>query len=403
MNNLVLSTQHDTNATLISNIFIDKYMPSANGEFVKIYIYLLRAVANSFLNVSISSMADNFNQTEADVIRALKYWHKNGVLQLSFDDKQQPCGITLCNLLADGNICATTYEDTALTTKQYEQEESANSPEELSNSELNTTELNNNQLNNNDLPNNDNEEISTPSTLPDNVIEIKTYTPAQILTLSNKDVDFKMLIHGISNYLGAALSPSDISCIAFFYDTLKFPSDLIEYLIEYCARNGHKSMRYIEKVALAWANDGIKTVQQAKYETSSKNSTIYTIMNAFGLASRLPGQEEREYIEKWTTKYGFTTDVIVEACNRTLRATQKPSFQYANKILSEWRAKNIFTQEDIKAADERHKLARSNPNPKKNNVIKNTSNRFNNFTQRDIDINSLERLLLNNNSKNIMK
>ena len=122
MNNLVLSTQHDTNATLISNIFIDKYMPSANGEFVKIYIYLLRAVANSFLNVSISSMADNFNQTEADVIRALKYWHKNGVLQLSFDDKQQPCGITLCNLLADGNICATTYEDTALTTKQYEQE-----------------------------------------------------------------------------------------------------------------------------------------------------------------------------------------------------------------------------------------------------------------------------------------
>ena len=61
MNNLVLSTQHDTNATLISNIFIDKYMPSANGEFVKIYIYLLRAVANSFLNVSISSMADNFN------------------------------------------------------------------------------------------------------------------------------------------------------------------------------------------------------------------------------------------------------------------------------------------------------------------------------------------------------
>ena len=375
MNNLVLSTQHDTNATLISNIFIDKYMPSANGEFVKIYIYLLRAVANSFLNVSISSMADNFNQTEADVIRALKYWHKNGVLQLSFDDKQQPCGITLCNLLADGNICATTYEDTALTTKQYEQEESANSPEE----------------------------ISTPSTLPDNVIEIKTYTPAQILTLSNKDVDFKMLIHGISNYLGAALSPSDISCIAFFYDTLKFPSDLIEYLIEYCARNGHKSMRYIEKVALAWANDGIKTVQQAKNETSSKNSTIYTIMNAFGLASRLPGQEEREYIEKWTTKYGFTTEVIVEACNRTLRATQKPSFQYANKILSEWRAKNIFTQEDIKAADERHKLARSNPNPKKNNVIKNTSNRFNNFTQRDIDINSLERLLLNNNSKNIMK
>ena len=28
--------------TFISNRFLDGYMPSANGEFVKIYLYLLR-------------------------------------------------------------------------------------------------------------------------------------------------------------------------------------------------------------------------------------------------------------------------------------------------------------------------------------------------------------------------
>lgn len=29
-------------ATILSNIFIDRFMPKANGEFVKVYIYLLR-------------------------------------------------------------------------------------------------------------------------------------------------------------------------------------------------------------------------------------------------------------------------------------------------------------------------------------------------------------------------
>ena len=86
MNNLVLTTQYDTNATLVSNIFIDKYMPDANGEFVKIYIYILRSISDATVNVSISGMADIFNQTEADVIRALKYWGKQNVIQLSYDN-----------------------------------------------------------------------------------------------------------------------------------------------------------------------------------------------------------------------------------------------------------------------------------------------------------------------------
>ena len=98
MNNLVLTTQYDTNATLVSNIFIDKYMPDANGEFVKIYIYILRSISDATVNVSISGMADIFNQTEADVIRALKYWGKQNVIQLSYDNSHNISGITLCNL-----------------------------------------------------------------------------------------------------------------------------------------------------------------------------------------------------------------------------------------------------------------------------------------------------------------
>ena len=71
-------TLHNTShpeVTILSNTFIDNYMPEANGEFVKIYLYLLRCI-NAAENFSISKMADKFDHTEKDIKRALKYWEK---------------------------------------------------------------------------------------------------------------------------------------------------------------------------------------------------------------------------------------------------------------------------------------------------------------------------------------
>ena len=71
--------------TLISNYFLDVCMPQANGEFVKVYLYLLRNATGVSASLELSSIADIFNCTENDVLRALKYWHKSGVLDLKLD------------------------------------------------------------------------------------------------------------------------------------------------------------------------------------------------------------------------------------------------------------------------------------------------------------------------------
>ena len=61
-------------------------------------------------------------------------------------------------------------------------------------------------------------------------------------------------------YLGRILTPTDMNSILYWYDGLGFSTDLIEYLVEYCVSKGHTSIRYIEKVALAWADNHITTV-----------------------------------------------------------------------------------------------------------------------------------------------
>ena len=72
MANITLHSDSQTSATSVSNIFIDEYMSDANGEFVKIYLYLLRQLNAPDAAFSISAMADKFEHTEKDIKRASK-------------------------------------------------------------------------------------------------------------------------------------------------------------------------------------------------------------------------------------------------------------------------------------------------------------------------------------------
>ena len=62
-------------ATPVPDVFIDTYMAGASGEYVKVYLYLLRHQQEE---VSIGQIADALNHTEADVQRALAYWQRAG-------------------------------------------------------------------------------------------------------------------------------------------------------------------------------------------------------------------------------------------------------------------------------------------------------------------------------------
>lgn len=77
-----ISSDIATSFTTVSDIFIDQYMPKANGEFVKVYLYLLRATGSGAGIATISEIADHFSNTEADIIRALNYWASEGILQV---------------------------------------------------------------------------------------------------------------------------------------------------------------------------------------------------------------------------------------------------------------------------------------------------------------------------------
>ena len=113
------------------------------------------------------------------------------------------------------------------------------------------------------------------------------------------DEDIKELLYISQTYLGKTLSSTETNTILYFYDGLKFPIDLIEYLIEYCVSNGHTAMKYIETVALSWAKENITSVDMAKARMASVKGNSYPIMKAFGLSGRNLATSEQEFVIKW--------------------------------------------------------------------------------------------------------
>ena len=362
-----------TQATRIPNCFIEKYMPKAAGEFVKIYIYLLKCVEENRSELSIAKIADALEDSEKDVIRAFKYWEKKGLLKLTFED-----GIlTSLRMISFAEMTDETEKITVnVSAKPAQPAEPAKEPEAV---QYGFSA----------------EEEEEPKT----VYTKKQYTPTEIASFSQKD-DVTMLLYSIQKYLGHALSGADLNTVLFFYDTLKLPADVIEYLFEYCISKGHKHMRYIEKTAIGWAEQGISTLKGAKALNSIYSDSCYPVLKAFGLNGRKPSKGEADYVSKWTLSYGFNMEMILDACNRTMDTIHQPSFEYADSILKRWKTAGISSMEEVKALDERREKAiagsMKTAQRKKDERSKNaSSNKFNNFDQRTYDYSELEEKLFN--------
>ena len=102
-------------------------------------------------------------------------------------------------------------------------------------------------------------------------------------------------------------------------------------------------------------------------------------------------------MSRWLDGLGFSVEIILEACRRTVRQTHEPNFQYANKILEDWHQKKVSSLADISTLDQKRKAQQQSLKsaPKREPARSASTNRFHNFSQRDYDYGQLEKQLLN--------
>lgn len=365
-----ISTTSNCGLTLISNSFIQNHMPSANGNFVKIYLYLVMLCqhADTAGNSSIDALADCFECTESDILRALRYWQKEGLLSLEETADGKLCGIGLLPFPEDSTDTEEASSSPAPPAVSLEETPASAAGETFC--------------------------ASQPVNLPQEP-QIRHYTLDEIAEFQ-KNPDIQEMLFVVETYIRHPFSENDINTILFWHEDLHFSAELIVYLVEYCVSKGHTNLRYLNKVALAWHEKKITSVEQAKSEAAVRSKAYYAVMKAFGITGRNLIDSETAMIRKWTKEYAFDLSLIQEACARTISSTGQSSFSYADSILTSWYNDKVHSLEDVKRLDATHQqkkkeraAAKANAaaSPKKNN--------FNNFESRENDYKSLEAMLLN--------
>ena len=220
--------------TCVPNAFIDEYLAEASGEYVRVYLYLLRHLRE---NLKIHSIADALNLTDYDIKRAIFYWEKRGIFK----------------------------EGTAKTVEEeIRSEEAARLSEEV----LHRKQANNftklsffAEKNQKQLPLTDKDSSLAEQNM--------SFTQRNLLPIEEKkqeinEEEFEGILYVAQYLLPGGVSRSHIQKFEYMVEYLGMSSELIEFLLDYCASIGKTSPRYIESVALDWHEKRIQTVKQAK-------------------------------------------------------------------------------------------------------------------------------------------
>ncbi len=386
MGRVKISSNCGEESTNVSNIFIDEYMQDANDAQIKIYLFLLRMMSAN-LPTSVTALADKFNHTESDVFRSLKYWENKGLISLEYDTAQNLTGIHMEDIVTKaqrnygrrkGDIV-----ETPISTP-IPADVPVTDPVQMQHP----------------LPNDKLQEQTVP--------EKPNYSASQLKSFGESSGSNLLFL--AESYYGRPLNTTEMSTVYYIHDELQFSEDLLDYLMQYCAGNHKKDFRYMEKVAINWNQKGIKTPKQARTEIYRHDSDIITIMRALGMENS-PTEKEGTFISKWLGELGFTMEIILEACDRTVMAVQRNRLKYCDGILRSWHESKVVSREDIArldasfTADLGKKKAKSAVTSSGNMIRLDESSirsgvgnqsRFNQFQQNTYDFAQLEKKLLDN-------
>ncbi len=217
-------------ATCISNDFLDKYLGTANGDYIKVYLLMLRHKGEQF---TVMDAADALNLTEGDIERAVRYWEKQGVFKAG----------------ADALVREELHEDA-----ENEVQAACETATSIPKQAMDQAE----------------EKLEKLSGTVDDVLE---------------DEEFAGILFVAKHVLPTLPSIRQVETLQYMYKELHMQADVIEYLLEYCASIKKTTSRYMQAVAINWHEQGIVTLAQAREliksfeEKKTKKSTATSSRN----------------------------------------------------------------------------------------------------------------------------
>ena len=262
----------DTN---VENIFINEYMASAPGDYVKVYLFG-QMYADLGADISREEMARHLSMEDEDVLKAWTYWEQMGAIR----------------------------------------------------------KIRKNPDNQFDY---DVEFVSLKGQLYGEKTVKKSYGAEQSLHSMMSDNEIKEMFTEIERLLGRVISTTEMLEITSWIQDFNIGPELIVYGYKYSVRRKKKDIKYIAKVIKNWAENNLRDVMSVEHylnEYETRMSLYNRVFQALGF-NRNATEEERRIMDGWFGDMGFTIDKVLEACKKTA-GISNPNLNYVNKVLTSW-------------------------------------------------------------------
>ena len=317
--------QIDLGDTPIENIFINDYMPVADGTYVKVYLMGYKFARDKQLNFNNETIAKNLKLPLSDVLNAWDYWEGEGIIIKHETDDEFNYIVEFVNLKQ-------LYVDNVY---KY-------------------ISKNNNEKSN--------------------------YVDNETLIVSSRSLENRKMMEEIEDMFGRPLKISEKQKIVSWLNNYKMKPEIMTLAFSYCVNNKKvKRFSYIESVVSAWYDAGVKDVDTMVEYLEKRNDrfSVYSrISKALGF-NRTLTEAEMKTIDKWIDKWEFSMEMILRCLDNSTKISN-PNINYFDKILSEWYKNGFKTIEDLKkdVKPEVKTKTASKESPK-------TKNKFHNFIQSD--------------------
>lgn len=328
------TTDMDLGDTPIENIFINDYMPMANGTYVKVYLLGFKYAhdKDAKIEVNNTTIAKHLDIPLEDVLRAWDFWESKGIIK---------------KILPEENN-AVNYKIRFLNLKQLY------------------------IRNNIGLLKQEKDQIKSQRSSTEELID------------ANKVPEINNMFNSIDYIMRRQTVPTEKQRILSWINDYNMNPDVIEKAFSYgIERRGIRKVNYIEGIVRNWYDEGLTNMDAIMEALKTKDEKYYRsqrVMKSLGLDKRPTKEEEMNLIDKWFDEYKFTMELVLEACERDKNPT--PSINYVNGILKSWYDKGIKEVSHIETLDkprEKKEYKARNIPTKRSRA---TATRFHNFEQR---------------------
>ena len=261
--------------TKVENMFINEYMVSAPGEYVKVYLFALM-YAELEVDFSNEDIAKQLSMDIEDVLKAWTYWEKMGIIRKVRKSPDNPLDYDVVFVLLKDMLYGSHEETRVVSSDQGINAQMANQ-------------------------------------------------------------EYRSMFNRIEKSFGRVISGTEMGEVLSWINDFEIEPEFVAFAVEYCARKKKKTVKYVEAVIRNWISDGHRTVediQQHIGQMEERSADYRRIFRALGW-SRNWTEEEKRIMNEWFDKMGFSVDAILDACSKTT-GISNPNINYINKVLTSW-------------------------------------------------------------------